>query len=97
MPRPTKIAKRYKSAFERLSACDPTERETWLNLLVELQGLCEAVDQTAERLYRLERVMLTWSGESRPDGLRGGTFGRLPGDGSAFGRIVHDAIHDDDD
>ena len=92
MPRPVKIAARYKAALAALTVCEPSDRATWLKLLGELQGLCEAVDQTAERLYRLERVLLTWSGTSRGDvsALLNGE--ELPSDGATMGREVHDAL-----
>ena len=92
MPRPVKIASRYKAALAGLTACDPAERENWRSLLLELQGLCEAVDQTAERLYRLERVLLTWSGTARGDvsKLLGGDA--LPVDGASLPAAVHRAM-----
>jgi len=96
MPRPVKIADRYKRALAALTTCDVADRATWLELLSELQGLCEAVDQTAERLYRLERCLLTWSGTSRAAGDKGDRLDLMPADGSAFARLVHEAIHDND-
>lgn len=97
MPRPVKIAERYKKAFAALTVCPPDDRASWLGLLSELQGLCECVDQTAERLYRLERELLSWSGTSRADATKGDAFHLLPRDGSAFSRMVHEAMNDDDD
>lgn len=92
MPRPTQIARRYKRALGELSACDVADRETWLRLLRELQGLCEAMDQTAERLYRLERVVMSWSGSSR-EGFERSLVGEwLPESGDGLGGAVHRAL-----
>lgn len=97
MPRPVKIAERYKRALGRLVGASLADPAAAAELIAEVQGLCEAVDQTAERLYRLERMFLAWSGASRGDFEKARSLAMLPQDGSAFGRIVHQAMQDDDD
>lgn len=97
MPRPTKIAERYKRALGALLGHSLADSAVAAELIGEVQGLCEALDQTAERLYRLERMMLAWSGSSRLEFEKSRSLAMLPEDGSAFARIVHQAMQDDED
>lgn len=96
MPRPVKICERYKRSLERLKGRDLSRADVGGELIEELKGLCEAIDQTAERLYRLERLLLAWSGTSRDEFERARATAMLPADGSAFAAMVHASMQDED-